>query len=132
LAGIMAAASPAVAAPALQRNIYADKIVMFGAHWCAPCMVESRRLPELTAAAAPDRILLAWIDHPIAPLPTAMDLASLAPDVARRLARNLEGDGYGLPFSVMFDSHGEACSVRRSPLSPEDIVRMRLQCATSK
>jgi thiol-disulfide isomerase/thioredoxin len=42
------------------------RIVLLGARWCAPCMAEYAHLPELVRAAAPDRIVLAWIDRPIA------------------------------------------------------------------
>ena len=129
LVGVLATAVSASMIPVPTRGPYAGAVVMFGAHWCAPCMGEVRQLPELAIAAAPDRILLAWIDHPIGSSPTTKAIASLSPDAARRLARQLEGDGYGLPFSVMFDSGGTACAVRRSPLGPEDIAAMRLQCS---
>jgi hypothetical protein len=129
---MLAVAASPYAAPFSAQDGYADAIVMFGAHWCAPCTGEVRRLPELAAAAAPDRIVMAWIDHPITPSPATTGVASLPPDVARRLAQNLLGDGYGLPISVMFDPHGAACAIRRSPLSPEEIAKMRLQCALSK
>lgn len=132
LAGAFAAAMSAEARPSVGQEDYADALVMVGAHWCAPCMLEIRRLPELAAAAAPERIMLGWVDHPVALSQMPGHPTSLPPDVAGRLARDIAGDGYGLPFSVMFNRRGDACAVRRSPLAPEDIAGMRSQCAASR
>ena len=104
-------------------------IVMFGARWCAPCMAEYRGLSALAAAAAPDRLALAWIDRPIAPPPElAPTVDALPPGDARRLAETALGEGYGLPSSAMLDSSGHACALWRSPLHPDDLKAMRLQC----
>jgi thiol-disulfide isomerase/thioredoxin len=42
------------------------RVILLGARWCAPCMAEWRNLPRLAAMVAPDRIVLAWVDRPIA------------------------------------------------------------------
>jgi hypothetical protein len=105
-------------------------IVLFGARWCAPCMAEYRRLPELTATAAPDRLALAWVDRTIAPPPAlASVIVSLPLDQARRLAHRSGGEGYGLPFAVMFDSADRPCAVWRAPLTTHDIATLRARCA---
>ena len=84
----------------------------------------------MTAAAAPDRVVLGWIDHPIAPPPaTTSDVADLSVESARHLARTIAGDGYGLPFSVMFDARGKACAIWRAPLQPDDLPVMRARCS---
>jgi thiol-disulfide isomerase/thioredoxin len=130
---ILAAASAMTVSPAAAiagQGHDSSAIVLFGAHWCAPCMGEVRRLPELAAAAAPDHLLLAWVDRPVGAPPTNVE--SLPPEAARGLAHSLMGDGYGLPFSVMFDARGGVCAVRRSPLDPAAIASMRSQCAAHK
>jgi thiol-disulfide isomerase/thioredoxin len=107
----------------------ARTIMMFGARWCAPCMEEYRQLPDLARASAPDRIMLAWIDKQIAPpTPGIGTVETLPADEARRLARSVLGEGYGLPFSVMFDKSGRRCTIWRSPLRIRDIGVMQRQC----
>ncbi len=113
-----------------ERGAYADAVLMFGAHGIVPCMNEVRSVPELGVAAAADRIVLPWIDRSSTPPPTTTGFTSLHPDTAGSLAIRLEGDGYGLPFSVTFDSDGAAFAVRRSSLRPVEIAAMRSQGAT--
>jgi thiol-disulfide isomerase/thioredoxin len=133
---ILAAASALSVSPTVagvpRLGGYPSTIVMFGAHWCAPCMGELRRLPELAAAAAPDQLLLAWVDSSVGPSQTTTGFESLSPNAARRLARSLMGDGYGLPFSVMFDPRGDVCAVQGSPLDSAEIANMRLRCTATK
>ncbi|MDE2405872.1 MAG: hypothetical protein KGM17_14480 [Sphingomonadales bacterium] len=112
--------APAPAAPAPMR------LVLFGAVWCAPCRAELRNLPALAGAAAPQRITLAWIDRPA--LPTTAEVAQLPPAQAARLARELLGEGYGLPAAVMLDAGGRACAVLRAPLTPAAIAGLRKAC----
>jgi thiol-disulfide isomerase/thioredoxin len=107
----------------------AGLLVMFGAHWCAPCMIEYRNLPAIAAATAPDRVALAWTDRPISLQPsTAANVVSLPADEARRLAQSIAGPGYGLPFSVQYDRNGEVCAVWRKPLDARDIAALRARC----
>jgi hypothetical protein len=47
---------------------------------------------------------------------------------AQALAERMGGEGYGLPFSAMFDSNGHVCSLWRKPLRPEDIASMKAAC----
>jgi thiol-disulfide isomerase/thioredoxin len=113
LALVMTASSIG-AASARDQEGKAGVIVMFGARWCAPCMA------------------LAWVDRSIALPPHATsDVHSLPTEEARRLAHGIAGDGYGLPFSVMFDVTGHACAVWRSPLHAQDLPAIRAQCARS-
>ncbi|HWL46808.1 MAG TPA: hypothetical protein VNQ31_03750 [Sphingomonadaceae bacterium] len=105
-------------------------IMMFGARWCAPCMAEYRRLAALVPAAAPDRIALAWVDRPIAPPPAVARLVGSVPAAeARRFARLIGGDGYGLPFAAMFDSAERPCAVWRGALDAAAIAGLRARCA---
>ncbi len=108
----------------------ANAIVLFGAHWCTPCRGEYRILPALAAAAAPTRLILAWIDQAIVP-PSggpAGGMAALDVADAQGLAERIGGEGYGLPFSAMFDSDGRVCSLWRKPLRPEDIAPLKAAC----
>jgi thiol-disulfide isomerase/thioredoxin len=107
-----------------------NKIVLFGAHWCAPCRGEYRTLPALVAAAAPSRVLLAWIDRSIALPPAILRQNIEILDVldAQALADRIGGEGYGLPFSAIFDSDGRLCGVWRRLLRPEDIETLKSSC----
>ena len=128
LAMMMTLAVPgATASPVPVRE--GRTIMTFGARWCAPCMVEYRELPELVRAAAPDQITLAWVDRQIAAPPGAVaTVRSLSTDEARRAARRIGGEGYGLPFSAMFDETGHLCAVWRARLKAADVAVMRAQC----
>ncbi|MDP9057164.1 MAG: hypothetical protein M3N34_07555 [Pseudomonadota bacterium] len=107
----------------------ANAIVLFGAHWCAPCRGEYRAIPALVAAAAPNQVVLAWVDRSIAP-PSGIVPANGVLDVldAQALAARIGGEGYGLPFSAMFDSDSRVCSVWRRPLRPDDIKTLKSAC----
>jgi hypothetical protein len=92
-------------------------------------MAEYQDLPELVRTADPDRIVLAWIDKPIAvPTQLAGKTESVPSDEAQRLAHSFLGEGYGLPFSVMLDKHERRCAIWRAPLHARDIAAMRKQC----
>jgi thiol-disulfide isomerase/thioredoxin len=108
----------------------ARRIVLLGARWCAPCMAEWRELPQLAARLAPDRIVLAWVDRPIAVPPALAGQVSAMPaDEARALAVRYGGQGFGLPMAVMIDEHGRSCSPWRRPLRPEDLAEFFRMCA---
>jgi thiol-disulfide isomerase/thioredoxin len=104
-------------------------LVLFGARWCAPCMVEYRTLSELIPVAAPVPVVLAWIDREIAP-PVGLEkqVGSVPEGAARRLARDIAGEGYGLPFSALFDAKGKPCALLKAPLKPADVTAMRSRC----
>ena len=126
-------AMTSVAAPARAPEDKPGTILMFGARWCTPCMVEYRDLPGLVAAAAPDHVVLGWIDRPVSP-PSRVrgDVQSLPSGEARRLARDAVGDGYGLPISVLLDGAGHVCAIWHAPLHASDLAAFRAQCARSR
>ncbi|WP_234149005.1 thioredoxin domain-containing protein [Sphingobium sufflavum] len=105
-------------------------IILFGASWCAPCLVELRNLPKLAAAAAPDRLVIAWTDG------AARRLVSVHPanvelveqDRAQQLLEEMAGDAAGLPYAVMLDGRGKRCAEWRAPLMPPDVSRFRALC----
>lgn len=92
-------------------------------------MAEYRTLTALTGAASPDRIVLAWLDGPPAPSSEKERAVPLVPpSEARRLARDLLGEGYGLPSAVLIGERGKACAVWRAPLRSEDIRKLQDRC----
>jgi hypothetical protein len=118
------------AGPMREPGNNAGLTILFGARWCAPCMAEYKNLPALVAAAAPDRLALAWIDQPIAPPSQgAPNVLSLPASEARHLAYKVAGAGYGLPFSVKFNLKGDVCAIWRAPLGAEDFAVLRARCA---
>jgi len=105
------------------------RIVLWGARWCAPCMVEWRDLPRLAATLAPDRIVLAWVDRPIPVPPVLASQVSTMPALeARALAMRYGGQGFGVPMAALIDAHGEACPVWRRALRPEDVAEFYRMC----
>ena len=125
----MATALPgAVRSQASSDTREQHRIVLFGAHWCAPCQAEFRNLPALVAAAAPDRLVLAWTDRPLPAtvLPATVD--TLSAREAQFLAERFGGEGYGLPFTVMLDREGQECAIWRKPLRPDEIDALRAKC----
>ncbi len=109
----------------MERNI-----ILFGASWCAPCELELRNLPALAAAAAPDRLVIAWIDQ-LPPPKLASGLANvsiLQPVEARRHFNAVAGNNHGLPVSVIFDAGGKPCAMLRESLEPDKLRRMKAAC----
>lgn len=108
----------------------ARRLVLFGAHWCAPCTIELRDLPAIAAAAKPEEnVVLAWIDAPPSvPASLAGKVEALRPDHAQRLAERVLGEGYGLPSAAMLDAEGRACAVWRAPLRDADVQVLRGRC----
>lgn len=123
-------AGPARADQGDQRS--ARRIVLFGAHWCAPCMVEYRDLSALVSAAEPDRLVLAWVDEPV-PVPgqLAGRVDAVSAREARGLADRLLGEGYGLPSAVVLDPAGRACAVWKAPLHGSEVRALRDRCAAA-
>jgi len=119
-------ADPAVA----QEAAAPYRIVLLGARWCAPCMAEYANLPALVGAAAPDRIVLAWVDRPI-PVPAAVqgqvDIMPAAQ--ARQLAESRLGEGFGLPAALVLS---RACPPWRGPLRAQDLAAWRASCAVAR
>lgn len=117
-----------LAAPASAEPAVTGRLVLLGARWCAPCMVEYRELSPLVAAAAPDRVELAWIDRPMA-VPKALvgSVTSMTPEAARALAERVGGEGFGLPMAV-YERGGRTCRVWKRPLAAGDVAMMRKGC----
>jgi thiol-disulfide isomerase/thioredoxin len=105
------------------------RIILLGARWCAPCMVEWRNLPQLAAAVAPDRIVLAWVDRPI-PVPPALapQVSSMPAAEAQALALRHGGQGFGLPMVLIVEEGGKVCSVWRRPLTVGDLAEAYRPC----
>jgi len=117
-------------AMAEDRTPAANRLVLFGAHWCAPCRAEAAILPALVGAAAPARVMVAWIDRPFA-LPAGLPpdrVVALPPAVAEGLAGQVGGQGYGLPMAASFDGLGHVCAVRRRPVTPDDVATLLAAC----
>jgi hypothetical protein len=125
----MLLAVPAVA-PAGQPASPAHTIILLGADWCAPCVVELRELPTLARAAAPLRLVLAWTDR-AARLPAEavrLGVTQVPLATAREmLARYGEGNA-GLPLAVMLRGDGTACATLREGLSKDGIAAMLKSC----
>lgn len=106
------------------------RIVLFGASWCAPCLVEIRELSHLAAAAAPDRLIIAWTDTGadgyLATLPANVERVERR--TAQHMLESLGGDAAGLPYAVMLDAQGRRCAEWRAPLKPRDVARLRALC----
>lgn len=109
------------------------RIVLLGARWCAPCMAELGHLPDLVRAAAPDRLVLAWIDRPI---PIRGELAgqvdTMDPAEARRLAERELGEGFGLPAAIALGPAGRACRPLRGSIAAPDLAAWRRNCLVSR
>ncbi|WP_343615179.1 hypothetical protein [Novosphingobium sp.] len=105
------------------------RVILLGARWCAPCMAEWRNLPRLAAMVAPDRIVLAWVDRPIAVPPAlASQVTTMPAAEAQALAVRYGGQGFGLPMAAIVDAQGHACPVWRRPLRPEDVADFYRTC----
>ncbi len=90
-------------------------------------MTEYANLPALVRAAAPDRIVLAWIDRPVvAPATLQGQVDSMPVAAARDLAEKRLGVGFGLPAAL---APVRLCLPWRGPLRPADIARWRDSCA---
>lgn len=109
------------------------RIVLLGARWCAPCMAELGHLPDLVRAAAPDRLVLAWIDRPI---PIRGELAgqvdTMDPAEARRLAERELGEGFGLPAAIAMGPVGRVCRPVRGSIAATDLAAWRRNCLVSR
>lgn len=112
-----------------QSEATGRRIILLGARWCAPCMAEWRNLPRLAAMVAPDRIVLAWVDRPIAVPPgLAPQVTTMPAPEAQALAVRHGGQGFGLPMAVIMDAQGKACPLWRRPLRPEDVTDFYRTC----
>lgn len=78
---------------------------------------------------APDRIVLAWVDRPIAvPATLAPQVTAMPAAQAQALAISYGGQGYGLPMATTLDAQGRPCPVWRRALRPEDVAEFYRMC----
>lgn len=105
-------------------------IFLFGASWCAPCIVELRNLAKLAAAAKPFKIIIVWADGKIRnfPLPRLDNVEITRDSEMRRMAALKGTEIVGLPYAAMTDRRGQKCAEWSGSLSPEIIVSFRERC----
>jgi hypothetical protein len=92
-------------------------------------MAELRNLAKLVDAAAPDVIVLAWVDRPI-PVPAnlAGKVETMPAEQARALAQSLGGEGYGLPMATVVSAGRKPCPPWRAPLRVADLAALGRLC----
>jgi len=108
-------------------------VMMFGASWCAPCVAELRRLPELAAAASPGQLVIAWIDRQPGMRGRALpdNVRIMSPDEARRHFASISEGNQGLPLTAMFDTAGKRCGLLRKPADASGLRRLKEDCERS-
>ncbi len=122
------AVSAVRAEPAGQPPI--SRVVLIGAHWCAPCRAELPELGALAAAAGPARVMLGWIDRkPVLPPASSAVIEVLPVAAARNLVSRHGIAARGVPFAVAYAADGKPCTVWRGPLTPADWPTLTRQCA---
>jgi thiol-disulfide isomerase/thioredoxin len=119
-----------LAAPASAEGPKDLTLILFGAHWCAPCRAEVRDLPALADAAEPARLLIAWLDRKPAGLPANIGgrWSVLTPPDARRLWEGLGDKARGLPTAVLLDDE-RPCAEWHGGVTPQEIGKMKASCA---
>jgi len=105
-------------------------ILMFGASWCVPCIVELRNIDALASSANPDRIKIIWSDGGIRgyKLPSSGDVEIISGTDTQRMMQQYASDASGLPYSVMLNEQGRKCAEWKTPLTSEAIKWMRATC----
>ena len=93
-------------------------------------MAELRNLEKLAEAAAPDVIVLAWVDRPI-PVPAnlAGKVETMPAEQARALAQSLGGEGFGLPMATVVLAGRKPCPPWRASLRVADLAALRRLCS---
>jgi thiol-disulfide isomerase/thioredoxin len=117
------------AVPCIAQQPTPRRLVLLGARWCAPCVAEYRNLPNIVNAAAPDQVVLAWVDRPM-PVPPqlASRVQTMTPVEARALALRLGGEGFGLPMATIIEGARPPCPPWRGHLHEWDIFALRSLC----
>ena len=107
-----------------------SRIVVIGAHWCAPCRAELPELGALAAAARPARIALGWIDRkPVVAASLAESIAILSVSTAQDLANRHGAAARGVPFALAYAADGKLCTVWRGAVTPANLLILEHQCS---
>jgi thiol-disulfide isomerase/thioredoxin len=111
-----------------------NSVLLFVASWCAPCHSELARLPAITRGAQPFRVLVVPFDD--RPATRAMIEAAPAaqrwqpaPEMRRRLAKDLAAETAGLPFSMAIDRNGRGCGTFRKGMDGASAKALVVQCS---
>ena len=105
------------------------RVVLVGAHWCAPCRAELPELGALASAAHPARLALAWIDRkPVLTAPASGLVEVLSVSAAQDLVARHAAAGRGVPFAVAYGADGKPCTVWRGPLKSADWPKLEQAC----
>lgn len=114
-----------------------ETVLLFVAGWCAPCMAELQRLPEITRAAAPYRVLVVPIDEGrrvermLQGVPAEQRWRPTAL-VAQRLRSDLLSASSGLPYSVALDADRHSCADSRLGLDARRAADLVTRCRTKR
>ncbi|MFV0622421.1 TlpA family protein disulfide reductase [Sphingomonas sp. ac-8] len=124
LAGPAAAQTPAYPS---------ETVLLFVAGWCAPCMAELQRLPEITSAARPYRVLVVPIDEGR----RVERMLQLVPKDQRwrpsgtawqQVQAGLLSGSAGLPYSVAIDGERRPCADSRRGLDAKRAAVLVAEC----
>lgn len=132
---LLFAASTAIlaasAAPAQNRPLQAPvaRVILVGAHWCAPCRAELPELGTLAAAASPARIAVGWTDRKPVLAAALTGIIEVLPVMAAKDLVNRHGTAArGVPFAVGYGADGKVCTVWRGPLKAPDWPKLVQAC----
>lgn len=149
LPGALAALALVFAPPAMADTSPAppaNALILFGAHWCAPCTAELRNLDQILARlvllqASSPQLVLAWIDRPVSPTTVSRALGARpdsrqavphvvipTPATAVAWAEPHMDRAHGLPFAVLTDAHGTVCALHQGAVQAETIGAMWTAC----
>jgi len=105
------------------------RVVLVGAHWCAPCRAELPRLAALAATARPATLALGWTDRPpLLPAAARSTVEVLPPATARALLDRHAEAAHGLPFALAYTATGKLCTLWRGPLTEADWPTLTARC----
>jgi len=123
-----------------------NALILFGAHWCAPCTAELRDLGAIMHRLAmvqgtQPQLVLAWIDRPVPPalVTRVLDAGGearggtphvviLPPAAASSWAEPHFAKAHGLPFAVMTDAYGAVCALHQGAVRAETIDDLWATC----
>jgi len=118
-----------VVSPAHAEPAPVARVVLVGAHWCAPCRAELPRLAALAAAARPATLALGWTDRlPMLPAAARTAVEGLPPATARTLLERHAQTARGLPFALAYTATGTLCALWRGPLTEADWPALAARC----